>query len=251
MKAVIFAGGFGSRMGGDTPKPLIEVNGKALVHRVIDLYAAQGVKDFIILAGYKQDMIKKYFAEYSKLKTKFFEIKNGATVDHDAFDGLNITIIDTGLNTPTAGRLLQARELLKDEDFFVTYSDGFMDVDLEQLVLEHKKNHNDITISVVNPVCNYGTVTLNKNGKLQSYREHQKLDDVYINAGFMVCTPLVFDYLRPNDMIESDFSIAIARNKMGYHIVDGTFKSVDTEKDVKEMTEYLNACGEWYVKGDK
>ena len=204
MKVVIFAGGLGTRISEETdtrPKPMVEVGGKPILWHIMKMYSQHGFNDFVICLGYKGYVIKEYFMN-------FFLHNSDITIDladnkmeiHGTrSESFKVTLVETGINTKTAGRLKQVQKYIGNEDFFLTYGDGVSDVDITALVEFHKKNNRIATVTAVQPDARFGGMDLAAYGRVNAFREKSKADAQWINGGFFVLKPDVFNYLQ-NDM---------------------------------------------------
>ena len=179
MKCVILAGGKGSRiseLSKDIPKPMINVLGKPILIKIMQHYSNYGFNDFIIAAGYKKEVIKKYF------KSKKFK-------------NWNIEVVDTGLNTMTGGRIKRLKKYINDKTFMLTYGDGLSDVNLEKLLKVHKKSKKIATLTAVRPPARFGAIKIFKN-RVSYFKEKSKLDEGWINGGFFVLEPTIFKFIK-------------------------------------------------------
>lgn len=204
MKVVIFAGGLGTRISEETdtrPKPMVEIGGKPILWHIMKIYSQHGFNDFIICLGYKGYVIKEYFMN-------FFLHNSDITIDladnkmeiHGTrSESFKVTLVETGINTKTAGRLKQVRKYIGNEDFLLTYGDGVSDVNITELVAFHKKSNKIATVTAVQPDARFGGMDLAADGKVKAFREKSKADAQWINGGFFVLKAAVFNYLQ-NDM---------------------------------------------------
>jgi len=202
MKVVIFAGGLGTRISEETdtrPKPMIEIGGKPVLWHIMKMYSHYGYNDFIICLGYKGYIIKEYFMNYF-LHNSDITIdlgKNDVHIHDTSAEAFKVTLVDTGLNTKTAGRLKRVSKYLdKDEDFMLTYGDGVCDLNIKDLVAFHKKNDKVATVTAIQLDARFGGMDLAENGQVVSFREKAKDESKWINGGFFVLKPSVFDYLE-------------------------------------------------------
>ncbi len=199
MKAVILAGGFGTRISEETqlkPKPLIEIGGMPLLWHIMKIYSSHGINDFIICCGYRGYLIKEYFANYSlHMSDVTIDIqKNEIKVHKKSAEPWKITLIDTGLNTMTGGRLKRIKEYLSDESFCFTYGDGLSDVNITELIKFHKKNKTLATVTAVQPPGRFGILNM-KDTKIVDFKEKPAGDHNWINGGYFVLEPSVIDYI--------------------------------------------------------
>jgi glucose-1-phosphate cytidylyltransferase len=205
MKLVILAGGFGTRLGEETdvrPKPMVEIGGKPILWHIMKYYSHYGINDFVILLGYKAYSIKEYFANYYlhnsditiHTATKKMDIHENNSEDW------RITLVDTGLETMTGGRIKRAQKYIGDETFMLTYGDGVSTVDLHKLLATHKKHKKAMTLTTVQPEGRFGSIEYTKeNGQVHRFLEKPKGDGSWINGGFFVCESKVFDYINEGD----------------------------------------------------
>ncbi len=222
MKVVILAGGFGTRISEYTktiPKPMIEINRKPILHRIMDHYSSYGYKDFYIALGYKGEVIKKYF--------KKKKIKNW-----------NINLIDTGKKTMTGGRLKRLGKVLNKETFLMTYGDGLSNVNIKRLLNFHKKNKKLVTLTAVRPPARFGAIKLKRNS-VKYFKEKSKLDEGWINGGFFVMEPKFLKYIK-NDKsyLEKEPLEKISKKKqlLAYKH-NGFWQCMDTLRDKKILEE--------------
>ena len=208
MKAVILAGGYGTRLSEATnliPKPMVEIGGKPILWHIMKEYAYYGYNEFIICAGYKQEYIKEWFANYflynSDVSFNFRNGKNEITVHHSNLEPWKVTIVDTGYNTLTGGRIKRIKEYVNNETFMMTYGDGVCDVDINKLVAFHKKHGKIATLTAVIQAQDKGVLNIDENNSIRSFREKNINDGVPINAGYMVLEPRVFDYIEGDQTI--------------------------------------------------
>jgi glucose-1-phosphate cytidylyltransferase len=221
MKCVIRAGGKGSRiseLSKDIPKPMINVLGKPILIKIMQHYSNYGFNDFIIAAGYKKEVIKKYF--------KFNKFKNW-----------NIEVVDTGLNTMTGGRIKRLKKYINDKTFMLTYGDGLSDVNLEKLLKVHKKSKKIATLTAVRPPARFGAIKIFKN-RVSYFKEKSKLDEGWINGGFFVLEPTIFKFIKGDkSFFEREPLQKISKLKQLYAFKHkGFWQCMDTLRD-KEILE--------------
>lgn len=200
MKVVIFAGGLGTRISEETetrPKPMVEIGGRPMLWHIMKIYESYGFNEFIICLGYKGYVIKEYFMHYYLHNSDItIELKNNnVDVHFTNAESFKVTLVDTGLNTKTAGRLKRIRQYLDEDDFLLTYGDGLADIDLHQLVDFHKSHGKTATVTAVQPEARFGGMTIDNGGKVMNFKEKPTGDGKWINGGFFVLRPSVFDYL--------------------------------------------------------
>ena len=243
MKVLILAGGMGTRLSEETnliPKPMVEIYGKPILWHIMKIYSAHGYNDFIILLGYKGYVIKEYFANYFLHQSDVtFNMKENKMIIHEEHcEPWNVTLIDTGLHTMTGGRVKRAQKYVGDEPFMLTYGDGVSDIDIGKLVEFHKAHGKAATMTSVQPEGRFGALVFNEDGEVTSFAEKPKGDGAWINAGFFVCEPKVFDYITEGD--STIFERAPLENlaKDGelytYHH-NGFWKCMDTLRDKQQL----------------
>jgi glucose-1-phosphate cytidylyltransferase len=250
MKAVIFAGGYGTRFSEKTqymPKPMIEIGGKPILWHIMKIYSAYGINDFIICAGYKQYVIKEYFLNYFLHNTDItVDLANNDVVFHDRHsETWKVTVVDTGLETMTAGRLNRVRKYVGDEPFLLTYGDGVIDLNIADSIAAHKASGAAISMTVYKPVGRFGAVEIDpENDQVKSFMEKPDGQGNWINAGFFVCEPEVFDYLGEDPdstMFERDPLEHLVRDgKMHAYKHCGFWKPMDMLRDNIELEKMWN-----------
>ncbi|MHC1706499.1 MAG: glucose-1-phosphate cytidylyltransferase [Bacteroidales bacterium] len=205
MKVAILAGGFGTRLSEETvmiPKPMIQIGDKPILWHIMKLYSQYGHNEFVILSGYRSYVIKEYFFNY-------FLHQSDVTIDiqNNSLEVLNtqsepwkVTILDTGLNTMTGGRIKRAEPFLRDEPFFLTYGDGVSNINIDELYDFHKKHGKSLTMTAVQPEGRFGAMDIDTaNDRVKTFIEKPKGDGAWINGGFFVCEPSVFSYINEGD----------------------------------------------------
>ena len=249
MKVVLLAGGLGTRISEEShlkPKPMIEIGEMPILWHIMKYYSSYGFKEFIILAGYKQYLIKEYFANYflHNADITFDMGKNTMEVHNSEAEDWKVTVVDTGLHTMTGGRLKRVEKYLKHEPFMLTYGDGVSDVNLEALLDFHKKHGKPATISMVNLAQQKGVLDVDAEGQIRSFREKEEKDGAVINGGFMVLEPEIFDYLQDDNTIleQSPMQNLAAEGKLMGYYHDGFWPCMDTQRE-KKLLEELWASG--------
>lgn len=249
MKVVLLAGGLGTRISEEShlkPKPMIEIGEMPILWHIMKYYSSYGFKEFIILAGYKQYLIKEYFANYflHNADITFDMGKNTMEVHNSEAEDWKVTVVDTGLHTMTGGRLKRVEKYLKHEPFMLTYGDGVSDVNLEALLDFHKKHGKLATISMVNLAQQKGVLDVDAEGRIRSFREKEEKDGAVINGGFMVLEPGIFDYLQDDNTIleQSPMQNLAAEGKLMGYYHDGFWQCMDTQRE-KKLLEELWASG--------
>lgn len=206
MKVLLLAGGLGSRLSEETtvkPKPMVEIGGKPILWHIMKIYSYYGYNDFVICLGYKGYVIKEFFANYylHQSDITFDLTKNSIKIHHNTAEPWKVTLVETGLNTMTGGRLLRVKEYLKGESFMMTYGDGVADINLDKLIKFHKKTKQIATVTAAQPIGRFGALQIEKNGMVSNFKEKPSGDGNWVNAGFFVLEPEVFDYLDDDSTI--------------------------------------------------
>ncbi len=204
MKVLILAGGFGTRLSEDTvnkPKPMVEIGGKPILWHIMKIYSHHGFNDFVILLGYKGYIIKEYFANYFLHQSDVtIDLKdNSMEIHNNSSEPWKVTLLDTGYNSMTGGRIKRAQDFIGDEPFMLTYGDGVSNIDIKKLVEFHESHNGKITMTSAQPDGRFGALSINENNKVLEFKEKPKGDGSWINAGFFVCEPEVFDYITEGD----------------------------------------------------
>jgi len=244
MKVVILAGGFGTRLSEETdirPKPIVEIGGYPIIRHIMKIYSNYGYNDFIVCLGYKGYMIKEYFANYTlHMSDVTFNLKTGETIiQRSNSEDWKVTLIDTGLNTMTGGRIKRIKKFIGNKTFMLTYGDGVSDVNIEKLVDFHKKNHKYATLTAVQPLGKFGALSLGNLDKVNKFTEKLAGDGSWINGGFFVLEPAIFDYIEgdntfwerePLEKLAKDGQL-IAYKHFGF------WRCMDTLRDKRELEE--------------
>jgi len=204
MKVLLLAGGFGTRLSEETdirPKPMVEIGGKPILWHIMKIYAHYGFNEFVILLGYKGYYIKEYFANYFLHQSDLIiDIATGKIeVLNNSCEPWKVTLLDTGLETMTGGRIKRAQNFVGDEPFMLTYGDGVADIDIKKLVEFHKSHGKAMTMTSAQPEGRFGALNINEKNQVTNFLEKPKGDGGWINAGFFVCEPKVFDYITEGD----------------------------------------------------
>lgn len=245
MKVVLLAGGFGTRFSEESefkPKPMIEIGGMPILWHIMKEYSYYGFHEFIICAGYKQHVIKEWFADYflhtSDITFDFTE-GNKMIVHNQHAEPWKVTVVDTGLNTMTGGRIGRVKSYIGDEPFMMTYGDGVCDVDMNKLLAFHKEHGKTATLTAVRMEQQKGILNIGGDNAVHSFREKSAMDGAPINAGYMVLNPSVFDYIHDDHCVfERDVLPAIAQQgELMSYIHKGFWQCMDTkrEKDILEQ----------------
>ena len=243
-KTVILAGGFGTRISEEShmkPKPMIEIADRPILWHIMKSYSAYGFNDFIICCGYKQYVIKEYFADYYLHNSDItfnFRAGNKMQIHHNTAEEWNVTLVDTGLETMTGGRLRRVQQYIGNETFMLTYGDGVADVDITRLMQFHKSHGKVATLTTVRPEGRFGVLDITDN-LINAFREKNERDVSVINGGFMVLEPKVFDYLDGDTTIlERDplEKLATEGELMAFNH-DGFWQCMDTQRDRQRLEE--------------
>ena len=237
MKAVILAGGLGTRISEEThlkPKPMVEIGGKPILWHIMKIYSFYDVNDFVICCGYKGYVIKEYFANYFlHMSDVTFDLtSNKVEVHQNNSEPWRITLVDTGESTMTGGRLKRVREYLGSEDFCFTYGDGVSDVDIGALIAQHKSLGLKATLTAVQPPGRFGA--LNLDGKrITSFQEKPVGDGGWINGGFFVCSPSVIDLIDGDDTVweRAPLETLASQEQLGAYFHQGFWQPMDTLRD--------------------
>lgn len=239
MKVVILAGGYGTRISEEThsvPKPMIEIGGKPVLWHIMKLYSQHGFNEFIILCGYKGYVIKEYFANYFLHQSNVtIDLKNNEMEIHNnSSENWKVTLLDTGLDTMTGGRIKRAETFIGDEPFMLTYGDGVADIDFGELVRFHKSHGKAVTLTSVQPDGRFGAISIKDAGKITNFQEKPIGDGAWVNAGFFVCEPKVFEYLQDGDSTifeQQPMNQLVAMDELYAYQHKGFWKCMDTLRD--------------------
>lgn len=245
MKVVLLAGGFGTRISEEShlkPKPMIEVGGMPILWHIMKQYSKYGFNDFIICCGYKQYVIKEYFANYFLHNSDItFDFSKGNKIEihNNMSEPWKVTLVDTGLNTMTGGRIKRVKEYIGNETFMVTYGDGVSNINISELVDYHRKHGKIGTMSAVQPEGRFGVLDIDNN-QINAFREKSKDDSGWINCGFMVMNPEIFDYIEGDETVfEKEPLETLAKNgELMSFKHSGFWQCMDTLRD-KEKLEKL------------
>lgn len=244
MKVLILAGGYGTRISEESqfrPKPMIEIGGKPILWHIMKYYSSFGYKDFIILGGYRQYVIKEFFADYflHNSDVSFNLATNEMKVLDGHAENWNVTIVDTGLDTMTGGRILRVRKYVGDEPFMLTYGDGVSNVDLDALLAYHRQHGKTATVTMIRFAQQKGVIDFAPGGQIRAFREKNRQDGDVINAGFMVFNPGIFDYLEGDStVLEQDTMQKLAdRGELMGYLHRGFWQCMDTQREKKKLED--------------
>jgi glucose-1-phosphate cytidylyltransferase len=258
MKAVILAGGLGSRISEESqlrPKPMIEIGGKPILWHIMKIYAAAGVSEFVICLGYKGYVVKEYFANYYLHTSDVtFDLSNNSMEVHqNSAEPWRVTLIDTGADTMTGGRLRRVRDHLGEDDFCFTYGDGVSDIDVRTVIDFHRTQQTLLTVTAVQPAGRYGALQISEQGTA-TFEEKPQGDGGWVNGGFFVASPKIIDYIDGDATIfERDPMERIAAaGELSAFTYDGFWHPMDTLRD-KQYLEDLWASGKapWRIWPDE
>jgi len=243
MKAVILAGGYGTRISEEThlkPKPMIEIGGMPILWHIMKNYSTYGINDFVIPCGYKGYIIKEYFANYFlHMSDVTFDMKNNSMEVHNKHaEPWKITLVDTGINTMTGGRLKRIKSYLDDESFCFTYGDGLSDVKIDELILFHKQNNRFATVTAIQPPGRFGTLNID-NDRVLDFQEKPSGDGNWINGGFFVLEPKIFDYIKDDSTVweHEPLEKLSNENKLSAYKHTGFWHPLDTLRDKNFLEE--------------
>jgi len=256
MKVVIFAGGKGTRISEEShlkPKPMIEIGGFPILWHIMKIYSAYGHNDFIICLGYKGYVIKEYFKNYFLHNADVtFDLKNNQmTVHNSNAEDFRVTLVETGLETMTAGRLKRIQQYVGNEDFMLTYGDGVANVNINDLIDFHNQKGKIATMTTIQPGSRFGVMEIDDNSLIQAFREKPKDDGVWINGGFFVLKPDVFKYLNNDaDLIMWERQpledLCVDKELVAFKHF-GFWKCMDTLRDMLDLNEMWEEGADWKV----
>ena len=253
MKVVILAGGFGTRLSEETvikPKPMVEIGGKPILWHIMKIYSHYGYNDFVICLGYKGYMIKEYFANYflHMADVTFDMDRNEMEVHNKKSEPWRVTLVDTGENTMTGGRVKRVSEYIQDSPFMLTYGDGVGDVNIPELIDEHRRRGKLASVTAVQPTGRFGILSIEEDNRITGFQEKPKGDGSWINGGFFVLEPEVLQYIEGDDTIWERAPLErLARDgQLVAHKHNGYWKPMDTLRDKFELEErWTNGDAPW------
>lgn len=255
MKVVILAGGFGTRISEESqfkPKPMIEIGGKPILWHIMKEYSYYGYNDFIICAGYKQHVIKEWFANYflrnSDVTFDYSKGTNEMTIHESNIDPWKVTIVDTGLNTMTGGRIKRIEKYVGNNTFMMTYGDGVCDVDIEKLVQFHKTHGKIATLTAVIQEQQKGILDIGGDNAVKSFREKNLSDGAPINAGYMVLEPEIFRYIEGDDTVfeKEPLEQLVEKKQLMSYIHKGFWQCMDNAREKLMLDNMLSSnCAPW------
>ncbi|MFL1705680.1 glucose-1-phosphate cytidylyltransferase [Campylobacter sp. MOP7] len=245
MKVLLLAGGFGTRLSEETgvrPKPMVEIGGKPILWHIMKIYSSYGFNEFIVLLGYKGYYIKEYFANYFLHQSNVtIEMQTGKMkVLNSSSEPWVITLLDTGLDTMTGGRIKRAQDFVGNHPFMLTYGDGVSDINIQELIKFHKRHGKAMTMTSVQPEGRFGSLNIDTKNMVNEFKEKPKGDGNWINAGFFVCEPKVFSYIKEGDetIFEQEPLINLAKDGEIYTFKhEGFWKPMDSLKDKNDLNK--------------
>ena len=245
MKVVILAGGLGTRLSEETklmPKPMVEIGGKPILWHIMKIYSHFGFNEFVILSGYKSHVIKDYFVHYYQQYSDITVdmLNNSVEIHRIKTEPWKVTILYTGQDTMTGGRIKKAQEYIGREPFLLTYVDGVSDINIKDLIEFHKKSGKLITLTAVQPTGRFGALVIQDNSLITSFMEKPKGDTSWINGGFFVCEPGVFDYIPEGDDVifeRTPLENLAKAHELNAYKHDGFWRPMDTLKDKNDLTK--------------
>ncbi|WP_293008619.1 MULTISPECIES: glucose-1-phosphate cytidylyltransferase [unclassified Oscillibacter] len=244
MKVVLLAGGFGTRISEEShlkPKPMIEIGDQPILWHIMKHYSSYGYNEFVICAGYKQHLIKQYFADYYLHRSDItFDFSNGGemTIHNNISEPWKVTVVDTGLNTMTGGRVKRIQPYIGNEPFMLTYGDGVCDVDIGKLVKFHKSHGKLVTMTAIQPEGRFGVLDL-EGDTIKAFREKSQEDMGYINGGFMVVQPEIFNYIEGDSTIfeRAPLESTAEKGELMAFRHNGFWQCMDTQRDKQKLEE--------------
>ncbi len=249
MKVVMLAGGYGTRISEEShlkPKPMIEIGGKPILWHIMKEYSYYGFNEFVICAGYKQHVIKEWFANYYLHNSDItfdFSNDNKMTVHSNVAEPWKVTIVDTGLNTMTGGRIKRIKDYVGDETFMLTYGDGVCDINIKELLEFHKSHGKIATITAIQLTQRFGILDIEDDNTISSFREKSDDDSARINGGYMVLEPEVFNYLEDDTTVfeQGPMKQMAADGQLVAYQYDGYWQCMDTKREMDKLNELIDS----------
>ncbi|WP_078555143.1 glucose-1-phosphate cytidylyltransferase [Bacillus alkalicellulosilyticus] len=250
MKVVILAGGYGTRISEETqtkPKPMVEIGGKPILWHIMKIYSSYGFNEFIICLGYKAHVIKDYFASYllhrADVTFEYTESKSQMTIHQADVESWKVTLVDTGDHSMTGGRIGRIKPFVQNEPFLATYGDGVSDVNIPELVKHHKKHQKLATLTAVQPSGRFGALDITKDQKVDHFIEKPTGDGSWVNGGFFVLEPKVFDYIEDDESVfETDvLPVLSQQGELLAYKHTGFWKPMDTLNDRNQLEKIWNS----------
>lgn len=255
MKVVILAGGLGTRLSEETvvkPKPMVEIGGMPILWHIMKIYSAHGYNEFVVCLGYKGYMVKEYFANYFLHQSDVtIDLSTNQVQIHDSYaEPWKITLVDTGKDSMTGGRIKRVQHHIGNEPFLLTYGDGVGDINITDLVAFHQANGRRCTLTAVQPSARFGALDVNDANQVNSFLEKPKGDGAWINGGFFVCQPEVFNYIEDDDTSWERYpleTLAAEGELMAFQHT-GFWKPMDTLRDKLELeTAWNTGTADWKI----
>tara|TARA_B100000614_G_scaffold199990_1_gene181165 strand:- start:669 stop:1430 length:762 start_codon:yes stop_codon:yes gene_type:complete len=252
MKVIILAGGFGTRLSEYTdaiPKPMAKIGDKPILWHIMKIFEHHALNDFVLALGYKNEIIKEYFSKYSLLNSDFsIDLKSGNMKMHQVqSEDWNVTLVDTGLDTMTGGRIKRLKDFVGNQTFMVTYGDGVGNIDIKNLIKFHKSHKKLATVTAVRPQARFGELEI-VDDCVKSFKEKPQLDQGWINGGFFVLEPEVFDLISDDSVMferQPLEELSSEENLMAYKH-HGFWKCMDTKRDLEILNDLWNTNPPWF-----
>lgn len=249
MKVVLLAGGLGTRLSEETvlkPKPMVEIGGMPILWHIMKIYSAHGFNDFVVCLGYKGYVIKEFFSNYFLHKSDVtIDLKNNSVEVHDSqAEPWKITLVDTGNESMTGGRIKRIQPYVNNETFMLTYGDGVGNINIKQLVEYHKNHGKQCTVTSVQPSGRFGALNILDDSSVHSFMEKPKGDGAWINGGYFVCEPTIFDYINEGDSTvweQKPMEEIANTGQMNAYKHTGFWRPMDTLKDKHDLNEMWDA----------
>jgi glucose-1-phosphate cytidylyltransferase len=247
MKVVLLAGGLGTRLSEETnirPKPMVEIGGMPILWHIMKIYSFYGFNDFIVCLGYKGYIIKEYFANYYLHKSNVtIDLKNNSLKIHDSqAEPWTVTLVDTGNESMTGGRIKRIQPFTDNETFLLTYGDGVGDINIKELIEFHKQHGKICTVTTVQPSGRFGVVNISESNEVVSFSEKPKGDGSWINGGYFVCEPEIFNFIQGDDTVweKEPLENIAQQGEMHAFKHNGFWRPMDTLKDKSDLNELWN-----------
>lgn len=245
MQVVILAGGFGTRISEEShlkPKPMLEIGGKPILWHIMKEYSHYGFNDFIICCGYKQNVIKEWFADYYLYNSDVtfdFAKDNKMTVHSNVSEPWKVTLVDTGLHTMTGGRIKRIQKYIGDETFMLTYGDGVSNIDERELLEFHRTHKKIATLTAVSAGQRFGMLDISSAQEVTAFREKDPMDISRVNAGYMVLEPEIFDYIEDDDTVleKEPLETLAAQGELMAYLFNGFWQCMDTKREMDKLNQ--------------
>jgi glucose-1-phosphate cytidylyltransferase len=258
MKVVILAGGLGTRISEETvvkPKPMVEIGDEPILWHIMKIYSSQGFSDFIICAGYKQHMIKDYFANYlhNHVDLEVDLAKKQTRVLGEHVEDWKVTIVDTGKFTMTGGRIKRISKYIGNEAFMLTYGDGLSNINLKELLETHSSSSAYVTVTAVQPKGRFGSLEIDDTGRVLKFQEKPPGDGFWVNGGYYVMEPETFDFIEDDKTVWEDkpMSMLASTGKLNSYKHNGFWKPMDTMTDKRNLEEmWQSGRAPWKIWSD-